>query len=363
MDKDEHTGWAIIDGQRRFLTTTGGLGAEDLDPNVRVDLGLNNLERYALPAPPADLQPAIQASLDFLTLVLYPYTATLPLWAAMYAAPLSPIATLDAVLWLYGPTQSGKSTLSHLALCHFGPTFIQGHEYFAPRDWTSTPADLEQAMFMAKDMPLILDGYAPTHTGAAGAQQMARKAHSVVRSVGNRSSRGRATADPSEPQQRPPRGLVLATAENPLVGQSILNRMICVPLDAGQVIQNNSHGQETKLDKAQRRAMNGLYAQAMAGYVAWLARNWNRLEQDLPGQIEQAGHAARALRPAGQSRPANYYALLATATGLALDYAREHGVLNTRDARTLTESYHYELFELLYSQAERVTAHTEHHNG
>jgi len=224
------SGWTQVEGRQLFLTATGGLGAEGLDPTVRVDLGNNNLGRYALPAPLADLRPAIAASFAFLDLA--PYEVTLPLWAAMYAAPLSPLKTLNAVLWVYGVTQSGKSTLSHpaprRALCvtHFGPTFIQGHEYRAPRDWTSTPTDLEGAMFAVKDAPIVLDDYAPAHAGAAEARAMARKAHYVVRSVGNRSSRGRANADLSERQQRPPRGLhrtlrvVIATAENPLVGHN-----------------------------------------------------------------------------------------------------------------------------------------------
>jgi hypothetical protein len=272
----------------------------------------------------------------------------------MYAAPLSPIATLNAVLWVYGVTQSGKSTLSHLALCHFGPTFIQGHDYRAPKDWTSTPTDLERAMFVTKDVPIILDDYAPTNAGAYEARQMGKKAQSVVRHVGNRSSRGRANADLSERQQRPPRGLVLATAENPLVGGSTVGRMIYVPVDAGQVIQNNSHSQETELDKAQRLATDGLYAQAMAGYVAWLARHWPRLEEELPGRIEQASRAARALFPPNQSRLTDYCGLMTTITRLALDYAQEHGVLTADEAEMLAEVYRHELVELLRSQADRV---------
>lgn len=345
------TGWAEIEGRWLFLTTAGGLGTGGLDPDVRVDLGNNNLGRYALPAPPDDLRPAIQASLDFLQLA--PYSVTLPLWAAMYAAPLSPIRTLNAILWVYGSTQSGKSTISHLALSHYGSTFIDGHDYRAPKDWTSTPTDLERAMFVVKDTPVVLDDYAPAHSGAAEARQMARKAHYVVRSVGNRSSRGRANADLSERQQRPPRGLVIATAENPLVGQSIVGRMIYVPVEAEQVIRANGEG-ETDLDTAQQQAMDGLYAQAMAGYVVWLARNWERLQAELPPTIERASRTGRQLFPSGQSRLTDYYGLLTTAAQLALEYAAEHGVVSRDDAKMLGEVYRHELIDLLRSQSERV---------
>ncbi|MCP4567237.1 MAG: DUF927 domain-containing protein, partial [FCB group bacterium] len=156
-----------------------------------------------------------------------------PILAAMYAAPLTPIRSLNAVLWIYGTTQSGKSTLSHLALTHFGPTFSKGHDYRAPADFgTSTVTSLEGVMFSTKDAPVILDDYAPAHSGAAEARRIAKSAHYVVRSVGNRSGRGRARADLSEQTLRPPRGLVITTAENPLVGQSIVGRMIYVPIES-----------------------------------------------------------------------------------------------------------------------------------
>ncbi len=347
------TGWSVIEGRRLFLTATGGLGADGLDPTVRVDLGSNNLNRYALPEPPSDLRNAIEASIEFLNLA--PFCVTLPIWAAMYAAPLSPIRTLNAVLWVYGITQSGKSTLTHLALAHFGPTFIQGHEYRAPKDWTSTVTDLERAMFVIKDAPIIIDDYAPAHSGAAEARQMARKAHYVVRSVGNRSARGRANADLSERQQRPPRGLVIATAENPLVGQSVVGRMIYVPVEAGQIIRPDSTG-ETPLDIAQQKAMEGLYAQAMAGYIAWLARRWNRLEEELPQEIEHHSRVARGLFPPGQSRLTDYYGILVVAVRLALEYAADHEAITEQDVETLWEIYRLELVELLRSQSERVAA-------
>ena len=41
---------------------------EGLDPDVRVDLGQNNMQHYALPAPPPDPRPAVKASLEFLDL-------------------------------------------------------------------------------------------------------------------------------------------------------------------------------------------------------------------------------------------------------------------------------------------------------
>ena len=344
------TGWTKIDGQWLYLTTQGGLSTDGLNPDVRVDLGLNNLGRYALPHPPVDPRPAIDASLRFISLA--PLSVTLPLWAAMYAAPLTPIKSLNAVMWVYGTTQSGKSTLSHLALTHFGPSFIDGHEYYAPTDWMSTVTSLENAAFLAKDIPLIIDDYAPAHSGLSEARGMARKAHRMVRSVGNRSARGRARVDLSERKQRPPRGLVIATAENPLIGQSIVGRMIYVPVEKGQVIKTGGPG-ESDLDLAQRQAMSGLYAQAMAGYVGWLAARWQQLREELPARIQASGRIARDLFPSGQARLTDYYGLLIEAIRLALTYADAHGAISG-DVEALLEVYRFELIKLLHAQSERV---------
>jgi hypothetical protein len=272
---------------------------------------------------------------------------------AMYAAPLQPFKSLNAVLWVYGTTQSGKSTLSHLALSHFGAQFTYARDYRAPKDWTSTVTDLEGAMFKAKDIPIILDDYAPAHSGPAEARGLARKAHYVVRSVGNRSSRGRARADLSEQVQRPPRGLVIVTAENPLVGQSIVGRMIYIPVERGQVLREDT----AALDLAQRQAQAGVYAQAMAGYVAWLVGEWQRLEEELPGRFQAQVKRGRDIFPSDQSRLTDYYALLTVAGRLALEYAREIGALEgyENDLEALAEVHHQAIVEVLKSQRERVS--------
>ena len=72
-------------------------------------------------------RPTMKASLEFLDLADYPITV--PLWVAMYAAPLQPFKSLNAGLWVYGSTQSGKSTLSHVALSHFGSQFTFDQDY------------------------------------------------------------------------------------------------------------------------------------------------------------------------------------------------------------------------------------------
>ena len=108
-----HTGWGTVNGARAFLTESGALTPTGLDATVKVDMSEHNL-RYNIPAPPTGeaARAAVRASLDFLT--VGPLRATSILWSAMYAAALTPLRSLDAMLWVHGTSGSGKSTLLNI---------------------------------------------------------------------------------------------------------------------------------------------------------------------------------------------------------------------------------------------------------
>lgn len=347
-----HTGWAKVSGKRVFLTAGGAISEDGLNPDVRVDLGHNRLALYELPTPPEGeaLREAMRCSLGFLSLA--PLHVTAMLWAMMYGAPLMPDFPLNAVPWIYGPTQNGKSTLTMLALAHFGSKFIKGREYQAPKDWISTFTDLEGAMFALKDVPFVIDDFAPQFTGLGDVRDMHKKAHQVVRSVGNRSSRGRANADLSERAQRPPRGLVLSTAELPLEGQSIVGRMIYIPVERGDVFAEGS-----RLDEAQALAGFGAgkYALAMAGYVKWLASDWDAIVADARDYHERANAYARSVFPSSQSRMMDYYANLMTYCRTALRWMVADGAVAIGVAQDLaTVELPAALVQVLSNQTRRV---------
>lgn len=348
----QFTGWTVIDGTRYFLTTSGGIHKDGLDESIRVDLGEGNMGRYELPAPPADLTPAIEASLDFLELA--DIHVTLPLWAAMYAAPLGEFQTLDATLWVYGQTQSGKSTLSHLALTHFGPSFIDGHKYKAPQDWISTVTDLEIGLFQTKDVATIIDDYAPSHGSASKARKLKDKAEHIIRIIGNRAVKGRRRPDLSEQDKYPPRGLLIATAEQPIIGHSTVGRTIYVPVQKGDILDEAGSTETTDLDRAQQQAMDGRYAEAMAGYVQWLIERWDDLEDDLPAALKHLSREARGKITVNQNRLYDYYSLLMAAIRLALRYAVDVGVLNKYEAEIREEQYEQVIVTVLENQGERV---------
>lgn len=347
-----HTGWSMIDGQRSFLTTGGRITAEGFDDRVRVDLD-HHLRRYALPVPPSGnaLAAALRASLGFLD--LGPLRVTAPLWAAMYAAPLTPILPLYSLLWVYGSTQSGKSTLVHLALTHFGQTFIEGRQYHAPTDWMSTGTHLEESMFALKDAPLVIDDFAPQFHSLSESRRQHAAAQRVVRAVGNRSARGRSRK--YQKQTLVPRGLVLSTAELPLSGQSTVGRMLYIPIAQGDVLPANGERSRPALDAAQEAAQSGAYAGAMAAYIRYLAEHWEEVEEKAQTIREEALRHIRATHSL-QNRLPDYFATLDAAQQIAIGAFLEMGLLSSRTAGDLADRVSEALAGVVASQAEKISA-------
>lgn len=349
-----YTGWAKIDGKRSFLSTSGRISQDGLDPSTRVDLGNNNLQFYSLPEPPSGetLFAAVKASFDFLRVA--PRQITAILWAAMYAAPLTEAMALYAVIWVYGQTMTGKSTISHIALSHFGKGFMVDKKYIAPIEWISTQTSIEGAMFVTKDIPIIIDDYAPQNQASPSeAKTMAKTASFVVRTVGNRSSRGRSDVNLHERRTRIPRGMVISTAENPLTGQSTVGRMIYVPVAKEDAFHASGN---PLLDMAQDQAEKGIYAQAMSAYIQWLAINWEKAVTDFKDQATIYTASIRKLHPEIQNRLHDYYGLLCSAQKLAIDCFMDMGLITQTEATAEIKANQNAIMEIMIQQAEMVNS-------
>lgn len=257
------TGWRKINDQWVFLHGGGAVGNQSI--SVELEAGMEN---YYLPAPPDQgrLTEAIRASLGFLDLA--DRRQTWPLLASAYAAPFSEMIKVDFLLWLHGVTGSRKSTLAALLLCHFGD--FQRHSL--PANFTSTGNSLERQAFSTKDVLFVVDDYAPPPDRKHAAAQEAA-AHRLIRSVGDRRGRGRMNADTSLKKSMFPRGLVLVTGESGAPGhQSSAARCVEVQLRPGNVrLDLLTQAQETDAPR---------YAEAMAGFIAWIAPRYDDLRSE-----------------------------------------------------------------------------------
>lgn len=308
-----HTGWREIDGKLVFLTAEGAIGVADVVVQLEKEM-----ERYRLPTLPQDLRSAMQASLRFLSIA--PRRVTVALWAAMYAAPLATLVVPRFLLWLLGRSGTLKTSLAAVALSHFGD--FTGNDL---PNWSYTPNSLEKYLFLAKDVPFLIDDFAP-QSDRNEALKIENTAARIVRSVGNRSGRGRLRSDLSLNEVYTPRGLVLATGEQLPDGQSILARIVTVDLAKGDVDLE-------QLSQAQKERV--LYPHAMAGYIGWLSNQWDHLNQTIPAIWLDVRN--RAHREGQHLRLPEAFASLYVGLDLGLNYAVELGALTESEAKPLRD--------------------------
>jgi hypothetical protein len=186
-----------------------------------------------------------------------PDVVSIPIHAAVYRAPFG---SADFSGHLSGQTGEGKSCLVALAQQHCGAELDARH---LPASWSSTANALEGLAFAAKDALLVVDDFCPTGS-SADVQRLHREADRLLRAQGNQTGRLRMRADTTLRPEKPPRGLILSTGEELPRGQSLRARLLLLELPAGSLDWQ-------RLTVCQQDAAAGLYAQAFAGFIRWLA--------------------------------------------------------------------------------------------
>jgi hypothetical protein len=281
-----HLGWRK-DGGDWFYLHAGGAISED-GPILSLETAPPEpLAKFVLPTPPTGeaLKVAVRASLGLLS-SLAPDWVAFPVILAPYRAVLG---DCDFSLHLVGPTGVFKSELAALAEQHHG-LGLDARNF--PGNWSSTANSLEGLAFAAKDALLVVDDFAPGGS-SSDVQRFHREADRLLRAQGNKSGRGRMRTDGTLRPANPPRGLILSTGEDVPRGSSLRSRMLVVEVSKGDVASN-------RLTECQRDAAVGLYAQALAGFVRWLAPQYgelcSRLRQEQVGLREKAATAEQHAR-------------------------------------------------------------------
>ena len=280
-----HTGWRKIDGQEVYLHAGGAIGAEGAVPSIETDFSAHGrLALALLPDPPSGeaLKRAIRESLAFLD--LGPYRITAPAYAAIWRAPLK---DSDFSISESGETGVFKTEIAALAQQHWGAGFIASH---LPGSWASTGNSLETMAFAAKDMIFVVDDFAPS--GArTDIDRQHREAARLYRAQGNQSGRGRLRADAAQRPAKYPRGIIMSTGEDLPRGHSVQARQFIIEVQSGDI-------DIARLTLAQKAAADGAYAEAMAGWLRYLAATpaaWGAFKdnRDRLGAAAKEGEHAR----------------------------------------------------------------------
>ena len=316
----EHTGWTQIGGHPVYLHAGGGLGADGPVTGLLVELN-HVLRRFTLPEPPCgrELVRAIRSSLDMLEVA--PDRVTIPLYSAVWRAVLG---IVDVSIHLSGQTGSGKSQIAALAQQHFGAGLDAKH---LPANWDSTANALQAICFHAKNALIVVDDFVPKGS-ASDVARMHREADRLLRAQGNHAGRQRMSADTRIRPPKTPRGLILSTGEDVPKGNSLRARLVVVEMDP-QDMQWNI------LTECQHNARAGLYSQAMAGFIQWIAPRLDSIDQRI------IDHLARFREEWGDSghhkRTPDNLANLSCGLEVFLDFCRETSAITSQQADALWE--------------------------
>jgi hypothetical protein len=273
-----HTGWRKVDGKWVYLHGGGAIGADGVMDGIEVRLP-TRLAQMKLPAPPTGdaLKEAVAASLRLLKVA--PDTVTIPLIGAVYRAPHG---DTDYTLYVAGKSGVGKTELVARGQQHFGAGFDRAH---LPSSFQDTSNFVNQLTFVAKDMFMVDDDFAPGGT-AVDVQRTHRAAADIVRGAGNQTGRGRLRTDGTPREPKPSRTLLAMTGEDVVAGYSNQARLFVVQM---------SERREGMLGAIEDGA-RGLYAAAMAGYIHWLAQDYEgnrkRLQELQAAKRTEAGAVA-----------------------------------------------------------------------
>jgi hypothetical protein len=313
-----HTGWRLIHGEWVFLHGGGAIGRDGRVSGIEVSLP-DSINSVVLPDPVVgkELVVAIRASMKMLDIA--PLRVTLPVFASIWRAPLGPC---DFSIYVAGGTGLGKSETAVLAQQHFGPKLDARN---IPGSWSSTGNALEALSFVAKDIVLVVDDFAPggSHHDV---QKTHREADRLLRAQGNRAGRSRLKADATLRPAKYPRGIIISTGEDVPRGHSLRSRQFINEFSPGDMNWG-------LLTQCQRDAAEGTYAKVTSSFIKWLAPKYAELQTQLrelvTDQRDKASHSGT------HKRTPEIVANLLIGVRYFLDFALNAGALTESEAAAL----------------------------
>jgi hypothetical protein len=327
-----HTGWREENDQWVYLSSSGAVRTDGLDPSFEVQLG-GALAGFSLPEPLAgpDLIAAVRAELRLLDVA--PESIMVPILGAVFRAPLG---QADCGLNLYGETGLGKSQLAAVAQQHYGAGMDAHH---LPGSWTSTDNALEAQLHATKDALCVVDDFVLQGTQSDIAR-MNRLADRVFRGQGNNSGRARMRPDGTLIAPKVPRGLVLSTGEERPRGQSLNARRFDIEVSAGDVNWE-------VLSECQDAARKGEYAAVMSSFLQRIAPDYGGIKAGLGDRVAELRQ--RATKSGQHRRTPEIVANLGLGWSYFLDFALQVGAITTEERG----AYGDKAWDALISAADR----------
>lgn len=313
-----YTGWQRHEGRPVYLHAGGAIGAEGVVPGVDVQV-YEPVSRFVLPAP-LEGDDFTRAATSVLGLFdLEPAGAVLPVLGQVFRAALG---GARCSLHVYGDAGVGKSLLTALGQQFFAPPFT---ENAAPLSWrvADSKVAVTQILARAGDCVVMTDDL--KLSGAAHAdQELMSRADFVFASVYGAKGRHLGKREGGVRSQPAPRSVVLSSGEVlPRSGHSLVQRIL--PVLLGERMRGDVLG-------AMERGRAGLHAGFMATFLQWVARRYETLCADLPGQEVRL---AAAWELGSGERAAKLLGAVALGLATLVDFLRASGLDESSAARCI----------------------------
>ena len=225
-----NTGFERIDNKLVYLYHNGCIG---FNKNIKADLTADTLEQYCFTNKKFDEKVALNESLKMLNLA--DKKVAVPLLAVTYLSPLISILEdvgifADFILYLLGPSGTRKSSISAVALSHFGNKFQRNN---FPMNFRSTINNLEKKAFELKDTLVVLDDLNPQ----TASNDKAKVFEEAIGLYGDRVGRGRMKSNGQDLRKAySARGTCIATGEFlPNISLSRLARLMIIHVNKESV--------------------------------------------------------------------------------------------------------------------------------
>ena len=322
-----------------YLHAGGSIGNQGI--NCELDGALHQYMLSGCSSSEDESKTAFLASLSLLQ--AHRESVTYPLLSFVYLAPIAQInkevnGESGFCLYLRGKTQNGKSTLSALAMSHFG----EFTSTTPPTSFESTSRYNEYLSSLLKDSILWIDDLYPKPTRSEQDKQN-EQVSKIARASGDRAFRGRLNSNAESGKIYIPRCLYLLTGEDyPKLSQSGLARIFTI--DVKQDRKNLS-----SLFQASR---NGLLSRAMSDYISYIIEHYEEAKRLFEKHYRDVISYTR--KELGENRLSIQSALLISSFGLWLYYAVEKGFIDKESAEKMEKNNRTIILRIAHKNEEEI---------
>jgi len=230
-------GWKSIEDTWYYLYSNGSIGGD----NILV-AEINELKGYFFKEYPYSIKKCAKYVQKFIDVANH--EITIPLLAHAFLSIMIEKLKQEEIeprylMWVYGVSGSFKTALMVVLINFFG-TFNS-----PPATFTDTAAALEKKAYLTKDSLLLVDDFHPS-ASRQEAKSKASIANGLTRKYGDRITRSRSKSNLTLAKDYPPRGNLICTSEDLLIGHSTNSRHMGIEIRRGDIdpdiltkLQNN----------------------------------------------------------------------------------------------------------------------------